>query len=302
MSASQSPDGPRISRRALLQGAGALGLSAASSTWLSPAQALAATAGNPHSAAQPRLASAGHLAADYLPSQPTGWGPVTIGGHVASVPFTFQGTAYEISLLAFGQPGTALDPIYEPEPSDPTIDFKRTLQKEWGANYTFRYRGGLSGRSKITVQSYSVRAIEPTATRPQLSYGGDLFILYEPDPASTDPPITADLQWIQVTHSLGRTFVDGDDTGRANPYMFPGGLTSVYGKPACSFYDVPSGGIGAPPAGKGPPPGKGPTLSGLRMFETFLVLDTGRKDHTGKGILDIYGGIKWGWQVQAAPP
>jgi hypothetical protein len=35
------------------------------------------------------------------------------------------------------------------------------------------------------------------------------------------------------------------------------------------------------------------------MSESFLVLDTGRKARAGKGIIDIYGGIKWGWQVQA---
>jgi hypothetical protein len=77
----------------------------------------------------------------------------------------------------------------------------------------------------------------------------------------------------------------------------PGGLTSVYGKRACSFYDAPEKGI----AGKGPTTGKGPiTIENQEMFETFLVRDTGRKDHAGKRIIDIYGGIKWGWQVQAA--
>jgi hypothetical protein len=309
MSASQSPNGPWISRRSLLQGAGALGLSAASSTWLRPARALAATASNPHSAVQPRLASADHLVLDYMPSQPTGWPPtgqlpqgrarngvgVTIGGHVASMPFTYQGTPYQISLLAFGQPGNAPDPVYEPEPSDPTINFKGTLQKAWGAYYSFRYHGGFSGRSAISVQSYSVVGIEPTATHPQLSYGGDLFIVYEPDPTSSDPPINADLRWIHVDHSQGRSSTES--FVRANPYYFPGGLTSVYGKPACSFYGAPVEGI----AGKGLTKGKGATpFSDMQMSESFLVHDTGRKDHAGKGIIDIYGGVKWGWQVQAA--
>lgn len=89
MSASQSPDGPRISRRALPHGAGALGLSAASNSWLKPAPALAATARNIHNAAQPQLLLADHLVANYWSSQPTGWAPqqharngigVTIGG------------------------------------------------------------------------------------------------------------------------------------------------------------------------------------------------------------------------------
>jgi hypothetical protein len=87
-----------------------------------------------------------------------------------------------------------------------------------------------------------------------------------------------------------------DNVGQPNPYYLGAGLTSVYGKQACSFYDSPTTGL----ANKGPT-GKDPTtLSQLRMFETFLARDTGHKDHTGKGILDIYGGIKWGWQVQAA--
>lgn len=306
MRASRSADRPRISRRALLHGAGALGLSAAGSAWLGPARALAAPVIDQRSTAQPRLASPDHLVVDYRPSQPTGWGGVTIGGHVASVPFTYRGTLYEISLLVSGQPANGQDPVYEPEPSDLTIDFKGTLQKTWGAHYSFRYRGGFRGRSKLIVQSYNVRATEPTTIQPPaasapppttrstgtsagLSYGGDLFILYEPDPASDDPPVNNDLQWIQVVYAQGRSFVDGP--ARANPYYFGAGLTSVYGKPVCSFYDRPgTGGAGTGPV----------TIADQEMFETFLVRDTGRKDRPGKGIIDVYGGIKWGWQVQPA--
>lgn len=301
MSTSGSPDGLRISRRRLLQGAGALGLSAASSTWLRPASALAA-----RSAAQPGQAPAGHLLTNYLPSRPTGWPAqqgrvrngvgVTIGGHVASLPFTLRGTAYVVALMAFGQPGDAPDPVYEGEPSDPTIDFKATLQKAWGAYYSFRYTGGLSGRSAIGVQSYSVVVREPTPAHPDLGYGCDLFCVYEPDPASSDPPLTADLRWIAVSYSQGRSSTEFAQ--RACPYYFPGGLTSVYGKPACSFYSAPNAGIGVPPSGKGPITGTGPAISSREISETFLVLDTGRKDHAGKDIIKVLGGVKWGYQVQ----
>ena len=310
MTVPDSPAGRRISRRALLQGAGALGLSAAGGAWLGPGRALALPATNIHSAAQPRLASADHLVVDYLPSQPTGWGGATIGGHVASVPFTFQDNPYEIRLLSFGQPGSAPDPVYEPEPSDPTIDFKRTLQEAWGTHYSFRYRGGFRRRSRIVAQSYNVLAREPTAaqpvaasthptptrstgTGPGLSYGGDLFIRYEPDPASSDPPVTDDLQWIQVVRAQGRSFVDGP--GRANPYYFGAGPTSIYGKPVCSFYDRPGTGLGQGVAGKSPI-----IIETEEMFETFLVRDTGRKDRVRRGIIDVYGGVKWGWQVLPA--
>jgi hypothetical protein len=211
---------------------------------------------------------------------------VTIGGHVASAPFTIHGTSYEISLLAFGQPGNAPDPLYEGEPSDPTIDFKGTLKEAWGAHYSFNYTGGFTGDTAISARSYSVKAIQQTAD--QVSFGCDLFLVYEPGPASSDPPITADLRWIELTHTGGRSSTEFAQ--RACPYYFPGALTSVYGKPACSFYGAPGGGIGAPTEGRGATTAKGPTPLGLVMFESFLVLDTGRKDHAGKGIIDILGG------------
>ena len=306
MNESQSPDGPRISRRTLLQNAGALGLSAVGRTWLKPPAALGAPGTGIHRAAQPRQTSTDHLALNYLPSQPTGWPGqagrvrdgvgVTVGGHVASLPFTIHGTTNEVSLLPFGQTGNAPDPVYEGEPSDPTIKFQDTLQKAWGAYYSFRYIGGLRGRSAISVQSYSVFVTEPTATHPQLSFGMDVFLVYEPDPASSDPPITANLRWIQV-NNLGGGRSGTEFAQRACPYYFPGGLTSVYGKPACSFYGGGTGAIGlqAPHTSGGPP-----AVSNQVMAESFLVRDTGRQDRAGKGIIDILGGVKWGYQVQAA--
>ncbi|MGH3190028.1 MAG: hypothetical protein ACRDPY_29530 [Streptosporangiaceae bacterium] len=131
---------------------------------------------------------------------------------------------------------------------------------------------------------------EPTATHPQLTYGGDLFIVYEPDPSSSDPPITADLRWIEVSYSQRRSSTEFAQ--RANPYYFPGGLTSVYGKPACSCYGAPTGGFAE---GKGK---DSPALSAHSMAESFLVHDTGRKDHAGKGVIEIYGGVKWGLQLK----
>jgi hypothetical protein len=309
MSELQPPDGRRISRRALLQRAGALGLSAAGSRLLKPASALASTASQLHDTAQPQDASGG-LVTNYLPGQPTGWPGqaghirdgvgVTIGGHIASQPFTLRDTAYAVSLLPIGQPGSTPDPLYEPEPMDPTIDFKNALQQAWGRYYSFNYLGGFTGNSAISVQSYSVFVKEPSTTHPMLTYGMDVFLAYEPDPASSDPPITANLRWIQVNNSGGRSSTEFAQ--RACPYYFPGGFTSVYGKPACSFYGGSTGGIGVPPGGKGPTTGTGPTLSAMTMAESFLVQDTGRKDRQGKGILDIYGGVKWGYQVQAVQP
>jgi hypothetical protein len=40
-------------------------------------------------------------------------------------------------------------------------------------------------------------------------------------------------------------------------------------------------------------------LPGCRKYCSW-VLDAGIKDADGKGIIDIYGGVKWGWRVQPA--
>jgi hypothetical protein len=262
-----------ISRRVLFQGAGAVGLAAA---W-------------PGSVTH-------HLVTDYRPSQPTGWPPqghlrdgvgVTIGGHLTSKAFTIGHSRYEVSLVSFG-PGA--NPVYEGEPADPTVDFKRTLEKAWGEYYSFRYTGGFSGRrTAFSVQSYSVAVTRPAADR--IIYGCDLFLVYEP--ASSDPPITADLRWIQVGNAGGPS--QTEFAQRANPYYFPGGLTSVYGRAACSYYGGGAGGIATKPPGA-----DDPGFSSRFLGESFLVLDTRRKDAAGKGIIDVLGGVKWGWQVKPA--
>ena len=208
------------SRRARTSGHGSAGLG--------PVRALARSGTDRLGASQRPLVSADHLVIDYRPSQPTGWGGVTIGG-VASVPFIYQGTPYQISLLRFGQSGSVRDPVYELEPSDSRIDFKRTLQKAWGARYSFRYCGGFAGLSKLNVQSYDVTATQPTAARPQLSYGGDLLILYELEQPPAILRSTTDLRWIQVVHTQGESYVDSH--GR-NPYYSRAGLTSIHGNTA----------------------------------------------------------------------
>jgi hypothetical protein len=38
------------------------------------------------------------------------------------------------------------------------------------------------------------------------------------------------------------------------------------------------------------------------MSETFLAHATRRKNRAGKGIIDIHGGIKWGWHVEPRNP
>jgi hypothetical protein len=37
----------------------------------------------------------------------------------------------------------------------------------------------------------------------------------------------------------------------------------------------------------------------LLAAETFLVQDTRMKDAAGKDIVNIFGGIKWGWRLRS---
>jgi hypothetical protein len=130
----------------------------------------------------------------------------------------------------------------------------------------------------------------------QASFGAQLYVVYEPDVHAGDPPAEAQLKWIQVAHWSGAgspsraSYVD--NTSCPNPFFISGGLISILGTRAFNF-DNP---ITAQPAqGQG----GNRVLSARYLAETFLVRDTLTNDAAGKGIIDVYGGIKWGWQVRA---
>jgi hypothetical protein len=298
------PIPPLPSRRSLLRGGTFLGLSAATGTALAPrawgwpvmpaatGQASARAAGS---------APGTDLILDYQPSQPTGWGQgftPTIGGHTSSANFTYQGSDYIISLLPFGQPGDSPSPVYEDVPVDPTVDFKQTLADAYGTYYSFRYMGGRDGRDEFSVESYNVFANEPTQSAPALNFGADLYVVYSPG-RSGDPAIHKGLQWIQViywpegpggTRGPGGAKSTVDDDGRANPFYIAGGLTSIDGNQVVSFYDRPQTLM----ISQG-----NTTISDLFISELFLARDTGTKDAAGKEIVNIFGGLKYGWQVQS---
>ncbi|HCT78869.1 MAG TPA: hypothetical protein DGT23_20380 [Micromonosporaceae bacterium] len=247
-----------VSRRSIIiGGTAALGLSALASP------ALAGPARN-------------HLVLDYRPQQPTGWPQApgqAIGGHTIAKDFVYQGNPHRISLLG-------PDPAYADLPADPEVRFQEILESSWGAHYSFRYRGGFRSRSVFRVLTYGVFAEEPTQTSP-MRYGGGLHVTYEP--AGGDPPLSPNLQWIQVVNwrsSHGSIPSEVDSSWRANPFYPYGGHTSVNGTETVSFYDVPSKGIMGPSA-----------LDDHLTAETFLVADR------GNGIVDIYGGVRWGWKI-----
>lgn len=234
------------------------------------------------------------LILDYQPSQITGWGGSTLGGHVAAYDFAYQDTAYRVSLMPFGQQGGSPDPVYEDVPADPVIKFRQTLAQAWGAYYSFRYLGG---QGTFSVRSYSVYARVSGSSG--VGFGCDLYLAYQPG-RGRHPAIDDELRFIQVTcrnsGGAGSALASVVDNNlRANPfYMDPGGgVISVNGNVSARFYDRPGQGTGG---------GKGPVSVApwSVMFEIFLAHDTGIKDAAGKDIVNIFGGVKWGWQVQAA--
>jgi hypothetical protein len=260
---------------------------------------------SPHHVGEPAAnpESTAHLVLNYRPTQPHGWPPaaeqqvgVTIGGHTSAKDFIYNGRSYRISLLLFGQPRDAPDPVYEGVPADSTINFKQTLTQAFGAYYSFRYLGGFQGRNEFNVQSYSVFVAEPTVASPLL-YGADLYVVYDPDVRRGDPAIHTTVRWIQVARSRG---IGGspessvDNVGRANPFYTFGGVTSIYGSPTLNFnYSANAPLLAA---------SDDTVLSDQFMAEVFLVQDTGIKDAAGKDVINVIGGIKYGWQVQEVLP
>jgi hypothetical protein len=231
-----------------------------------------------------------HLVLDYRPSEPTGWEfGNTIGGHHSATEFKLDAKRYRIALLAFGQPGNSPSPVYESEPSDPTTAFRRTLERKFGAHYSFRYRGGLTGQNEFRVQCYSVFA-KPQ----QMNFGAQLYVVYQPEVHAGDPRAEAQLKWIQVTRWSGTgspspaSYVD--DTSCPNPFFISGGLISILGTRVFNF-DNPI--TARPSQGQG-----NRVLSARYLAETFLARDTLTKDAAGKDVIEIYGGIKYGWRLQ----
>jgi hypothetical protein len=232
----------------------------------------------------------------YCPSQPHGW-PValagqsvgaTIGGHVTTKDFSHGGRSYRIQLFPFERAGTEAVP--ESFPADSSIDFKAVLARAYGAHYAFRYLGKV-GQRRFTVESYSVYVDEATDVAP-LSYGADLYVVCEPDIRPGDPSLGATLRWIQVARSQragGSPTSFVDSRGRANPFYPFGGITSINGRRVLNF---------AYTASDSPGPGDGDAI-GSEQFraEAFLVQDTGIHNAAGQEIINVFGGVKYGWQV-----
>jgi hypothetical protein len=234
------------------------------------------------------------LVADYRPSQPHGWPPggpeqpvgVTLGGHTPARDFTHRGRTYRIALSAFGESTATPDPAYLTAPEDPTVDFVGTLAGNFGGSYAFDYAGGLSGRGRFQIQSYTVTVTLPTDTAP-LQYGADLYVVYD---GGEDPGQV--LRFIQVANAPAVTggadsFVDNGR--RANPFATTGGPTSVNGHRVVNFYQAA---ITTPMEAE-------TDLGASSVAEVFLVRDTGRRDAAGRDMITVLGGIRYGWTVRA---
>lgn len=291
------PARPAVSRRSLLRGGVAAGLTALAATGLGSVTKPALAA----SAVGTGTRRGDHLVLDYRPSQLTGWPTTpgasfsrTLGGHTTSKDFAYGGIPHRISMLPFGQRGASVHPVYEDVPGDTTLNFRKTLEDAFGAHYEFRYVG-FRGSREFRVQSYGVFVREPTQTSPETQLGAGLYVVYEPDPRRGDPPASENLQWIQVTTFQGDMDMPpkADNLDRPNPFYPFGGLTSVNGREVFNFIDIPQRAIQLRPGTEDA------RLNSTFLAEAFLAHDTGTKNAAGKDIVRIFGGIKWGWQVSA---
>jgi len=129
-----------------------------------------------------------------------------------------------------------------------------------------------------------------------VAYGPDVYFVYHAGSSHAVPALNSDLQFIQIIYN--RQGKGGDllpagtsrsvDSERHNPfYGEGGGLTSIDGNQSVNFSDF----IHLATDAKTLP-------SNQFIAETFLAQDTGNKDETGKEIVKIFGGVKWGWQMQ----
>jgi hypothetical protein len=203
---------------------------------------------------------------------------MTLGGHVSAVDFSYNGAPHRISVLPLS---------YADVPSEPALGFQDILADTFGEYYAFHYQGGFHGQ--FLVQSHGVFADEATESIPETRFGGGLYTVYRPDLRRGDPQARDTLGWIQVaavSGSLDRP-PEVDRFGRANPFYVFGGLTSINGDPVVNFHDISQAGIMGAPADT------------RFLAETFLAEDTGRKAASGKTIIAIYGGLRWGWQAGA---
>lgn len=238
--------------------------------------------------------TASKLGTSYRSSQPTGWEQPytpTLGGHVGFKEISYNGKKYRITALPFGQPAKSPDPVYEAVPNDPDVNFKQTLARAWSRYYTFRYLKGLPGGAKFVVESYSVALSKQSVisgagqTSSGLGFGEDIYFVYKPGKSRKHPAINSDLQFIEVVYGHGASFVDST---RHNPfYGEGGGLTSIDGNQIVNFDDFIQSATGKPQA---------PTVTS--RAETFLAQDTGQKNSAGKEIVNIYGGVKWGFELE----
>jgi hypothetical protein len=243
---------------------------------------------------------------NYQASQPTGWGQMTLGDHTTPLTFndgTGNGRTYQISTLPFGQVAAKPDPVYENQPTKATINFTTTFNAAFGASYVLVNQGGFAGQNEFNVQSYSVFANNGGQV------GEDIYIFYSPDKG--DPPINANLHWIQVIwnnwsstppdkNTTGVVENIVDNGGAAVPYYDSplgkgaAGITTINGAQVFNFYDKP----GRPSSELA---AYGFATPIQWMAEDFLVVDTGMKNGDNKEILNVFGGIEYGWQVVPEP-
>jgi hypothetical protein len=212
----------------------------------------------------------------------------TVGGHTSSTDFAHAGVTYRISLLDVGR---AADPVLLDAPArDDQVAFRSTLIRAYGKYYAFRYRGAADSPGALAVQSYTVFEQAGSAHSPDAAYGADLYVVVRLPERLLD----RGWRWIQVVHWTGSAPAPNsyvDSMGRANPFFMTGGPTTINGKRVLNFANT----ISVPMMGG---PGASVELPTEHFTaELFLVRDTRAKDVSGRDVIDVLAGLKYGWQL-----
>lgn len=244
-------------------------------------------------------ARAQHMTLDYKASQATGYqsngNPInTIGNNTSPLTFndgTKDGRTYKIGIIPFDKTNPK-SPVYEDKPTNATINYMNVLNKTFGADYSFNYGTSFDKTNEFSVQSYSVFASSGG------SIGEDMYIVYNPTGKDPTNVPAGSLHWVQVIQdNWNITGKAGDtenivDSAANSPFYdsdSAAGSTTINGKSVFNFYDRPTR--------------NSPGLASYNfakpiqwMAEDFLVYDTGKKSG-GKEVINVYGGIEYGWQV-----
>jgi hypothetical protein len=170
----------------------------------------------------------------------------------------------------------------------------------WTFNYTDARQQDLTlSNGSLVIKTYST-FVDPANGINASMVGADLYVSYNPTAGTNDPPKNNNLHWIQVVYdnwdtAPGTTENVLDATGGFDPYYDNAGAANQD-----FFWDQPSRSTNTPTSMLNSYDfSRGPIFW---TAELFLAQEVGRRQRPADaGTVNIYDGIRWGWQVTLVP-